>query len=479
VLQRKRLQEKLKREDLKSESTDAEHWGRTAYMSIEIAVMVMEQRGCVKRLMQYSTDFFFQEEILSKTKPFNIPKRLVVEAWEAVKANAGAAGVDLQSIDDFERNLKDNLYKLWNRLSSGSYFPPPVKAIAIPKKSGGERILGVPTVTDRIAQRVVMLAFEPEVEPYFLEDSYGYRPNKSALDAVGITRKRCWKYDWVLEFDIVRLFDNLPRPLLMKAVTKHSQCKWVLLYIERWLKAPTEMPDGSLIVRSCGTTQGGVISPLLSNLFMHYAFDRWIQSNYPKILWCRYADDGLLHCKSEYEAKYMLKILTQRFAECGLQLHPDKTRIIYCKDDNRTKDHPRTSFEFLGYTYRARQAKKKNSQELFIGFTPAVSNQAKKSMRDKIRQHKWHLRSDLELKDIAQKMNPMLNGWFNYYGRYYPSALNGIGAYFNAVLVKWAKRKYKKLRRSNENAVKYIKKTAIMRSKLFVHWNLGIKQVLA
>ena len=223
-------------------------------------------------------------------------------------------------------------------------FPPPVKAVPIPKKSGGERILGVPAVVDRIAQTIVTLAFEPMVEPYFLADSYGYRPNKSALDAVGVTRQRCWQYDWVLEFDIVGLFDNLPRDLLMKAVRKHTDCGWILLYIERWLAAPMQLLDGTLLGRIAGTSQGGVASPVLSNLFMHYAFDRWMQSNYPRIPWCRYADDGLLHCKTEQEAKNMLELLTKRFAECGLQLHPEKTRIIYCKDSNRTKNHPHTSF---------------------------------------------------------------------------------------------------------------------------------------
>ena len=269
--------------------------------------------------------------------------------------------MDQQSIDDFGKDLKANLYKLWNRMSSGCYFPPPVKAVPIPKKSGGERILGVPAVVDRIAQTIVKLAFEPMVEPHFLPDSYGYRPNKSALEAVGVTRQRCWQYDWVLEFDIVGLFDNLPRDLLMKAVRKHTECGWILLYIERWLVAPVQLQDGTLIARITGTFQGGVASPILSNLFMHYAFDRWMQVNHPLVRWCRYADDGLLHCKTEQEAKHMLKLLAERFAECGLQLHAEKTKIIYCKDSNRVKKYPQTVFDFLGYTFRARQAKNRNS----------------------------------------------------------------------------------------------------------------------
>jgi RNA-directed DNA polymerase len=447
-------------------------------MSCDVAVMVAEQRGCVRQLNEIF-NWKYQEEILSKTKPFDIPKQLVVEAWETVKANAGSAGVDRQSIDDFERNLKDNLYKLWNRMSSGSYFPPPVKAVSIPKKSGGQRILGVPTVSDRVAQTVVTLAFEPLVEPYFLPDSYGYRPNKSALDAVGITRQRCWEYDWVLEFDIVGLFDHLPRDLLLKAVHKHTDCGWILLYIERWLAAPTQLPDGELMLRISGTSQGGVASPVLSNLFMHYAFDKWMQINHPLIPWCRYADDGLLHCKTERQAKEMLEVLTRRFAECGLQLHPDKTRIIYCKDSNREKKHRNTSFDFLGYTFRPRGAKNKNTDKLFLSFLPAVSNRAKKSMREKTKQYKWHLRSDLSLEDIALRANPVLQGWINYYGRYYPTELKSVGEHFNAVLVNWAMRKYKKLRTSYVRAAEYIERSAQYRPKLFAHWAIGIKGVFA
>jgi RNA-directed DNA polymerase len=269
---------------------------------------------------------------LEKTKPFNIPKKLFVQAYKLVKENAGAAGVDQETIADFEINLKDNLYKLWNRMASGSYFPPPVRAVPIPKKSGGERILGVPTVTDRIAQMVVKLIFEPCVEPYFLPDSYGYRPNKSALDAIGITRQRCWRYDWLLEYDIRGLFDNLDHTLLMRAVKHHTDNKWVILYLERWLKTPMQLSDGTLQEKARGVMQGGVISPLLSNLFLHYVFDVWMKRKYPTTLWCRYADDGLVHCKSELEAKQLLAALTNRFQECGLELHPDKTKIVYCKD---------------------------------------------------------------------------------------------------------------------------------------------------
>jgi group II intron reverse transcriptase/maturase len=343
------------------------------------------------------------------TKPFNISKHLVVRAYKLVKANAGSAGVDEQSLTDFEGKLKDNLYKLWNRLSSGSYFPPPVKAVAILKKSGSQRILGIPTVSDRIAQMVVKLVLEPELEPHFLEDSYGYRPNKSALEAIGITRQRCWQYGWLLEFDIKGLFDNIPHSLLMKAVHHHTQCNWVVLYIERWLKAPIQYSDRRIEERNQGTPQGGVISPLLSNLYLHYVFDKWMQRQHVEKPWCRYADDGLVHCKTRIEAETLLEELKQRFAECGLELHSDKTRIVCC--NVKDKQYPTKSFDFLGYTFRPRLVTNQQNNTLFIGFTPAVSKTAVKAMRQETKRCKWHLRSELSLEEIAQSYNPVLKGW--------------------------------------------------------------------
>ena len=290
-----------------------------------------------------------------------------------VKANAGAAGIDKVSIDIFAKDLKNNLYKLWNRMSSGSYFPPAVKAVEIPKKSGGKRVLGIPTVGDRICQAVVKLSFEPEVEKIFLNDSYGYRPNKSALEAIGVTRQRCFKYPWVIEFDIKAFFDNIPHNLLIKAVEKHSKRKWELLYIKRWLKADMQRTNGKVVGRECGTPQGGVISPVLSNLFLHYTFDAWVTKHYPTIKWCRYADDGLLHCRSQHEAIRLLASLKQRFSDCGLELHPDKTQIVYCKMSGRKENYPIKSFDFLGFTFRSRTGKKSGSGKLFTTFTPAAS----------------------------------------------------------------------------------------------------------
>ncbi len=410
---------------------------------------------------------------MEKTKPYNIPKKLFVEAYKRVKANAGAAGVDRESLEDFERNLKDNLYKLWNRMSSGSYFSLPVKAVPIPKKSGGERILGVPTVTDRIAQMVVKLVFEPCVEPYFLPDSYGYRPGKSALDAVGVTRLRCWQYDWLLEYDIRGLFDNLDHQLLMKAVRKHTDNKWVLLYIERWLTTPMQLPDGSLKEKTKGVMQGGVISPVLSNLFLHYVFDVWMKKNHPSVPWCRYADDGLAHCRTEKQVKQLLAELTERFRECGLELHPDKTKIVYCKDGKRRKDYSNKSFDFLGYEFRGRPCKSNKAGNLFVGFTPGVSKQAQKSMRETTRNSGLRNRTDLSLSEIAKWFNPILQGWLNYYGKYNKSALSSVWMHFNKTLMAWAMRKYRSIS-SRTKASLFLRRIAQKQPGLFAHWRAGV-----
>lgn len=411
---------------------------------------------------------------MSATKPFIISKHLVMEAFKAVKANAGSAGVDQQSIKDFERQLKDNLYKVWNRMSSGSYFPPPVKAVSIPKKSGGERVLGVPTVADRVAQMVVKMTFEPNVEPFFLPDSYGYRPGRSALDAVGVTRERCWKYDWVLEFDIKGLFDNIDHDLLMRAVKKHTQNTMVLLYIERWLKAPMQHADGTLTDRVCGTPQGGVISPLLANLFLHYTFDVWMNRNFPGNPWCRYADDGLVHCKTELEAQTIRKALQVRFGECRLEMHPTKTKIVYCKDEDRKERYPETRFTFLGYTFRPRNVKNKYRNRLFISFTPAVSSEAAKEMRQKTRKLNLRNRTELELTDLARIFNPILGGWMEYFGRFCPSAMYPVLRHSNRTLVAWAMRKYRRLKGHKTRACLLLEALSKRQPGLFVHWKRGM-----
>ena len=411
-------------------------------------------------------------------KPFTIEKRRVYEAYKAVKSNKGAAGVDGQTIEQFEANLKGNLYKIWNRMSSGTYFPPPVRAVSIPKKSGGERILGVPTVSDRIAQMVVKQLIEPDLDPIFLPDSYGYRPRKSALDAVGVTRERCWKYDWVLEFDIKGLFDNINHELLLRAVRKHVKCKWALIYIERWLKAPMEQ-GGIRKERTLGTPQGGVISPILSNLFLHYTFDLWMKRTHPDLPWCRYADDGLVHCRTEQEAEALTAELRARLAECHLELHPTKTKIVYCRDGKRKGTYPNVKFDFLGYCFRPRWIKKSRDNSMFCGFNPAVSPSALKAMRSTIRDLNIRRQTQLSLADIARTLNPLVRGWIEYYGRYAPSALSPMLRYVNQTLVRWAMRKFKRFKAHKIRASRFLQKLVRERMSLFVHWRIGMTGTFA
>jgi RNA-directed DNA polymerase len=407
-------------------------------------------------------------------KPFKIEKKRVYEAYKAVKSNAGAAGVDGQSLGQFESDLKNNLYKLWNRMSSGSYFPPPVRAVSIPKKTGGQRILGVPTVADRVAQMVVKQFIEPDLDPIFLADSYGYRPRKSALDAIEVTRKRCWKYDWVLEFDIKGLFDNIDHELLLRAVRKHVKCKWALLYIERWLRAPMEHEAGRRVERTRGTPQGGVVSPILSNLFLHYTFDLWMARTHPDLPWCRYADDGLVHCRSEQEAQALKAELQARLAECRLELHPTKTKIVYCKDGKRKGVYPNVKFDFLGYGFRPRLVRNSRNNTLFCGFNPAISTSALKTARATIRDLDIRHQTQLSLVDIARQINPLLSGWIKYYGRFAPSALYPLLRYVNQRVGDWVMRKYKRFRGHKVRASQFLQRLARDRAALFVHWRLGM-----
>jgi len=412
-------------------------------------------------------------------KPFNIDKKLVYEAYKAVKSNGGAAGVDGQTIEQFESDLKSNLYKIWNRMSSGSYSPPPVRAVSIPKKSGGQRILGVPTVADRVAQMVVKQVIEPILDPVFLADSYGYRPRKSALDAVGVTRERCWKYDWVLEFDIKGLFDNIDHELLLRAIRRHVTCKWAQLYIERWLKAPMVQGDGTIMKRIRGTPQGGVVSPILSNVFLHYAFDLWMDRTHPDLPWCRYADDGLVHCRNEQEAQALKSELQARLAECHLEMHPTKTKIVYCKDKKRKGTYPNVIFDFLGYCFRPRLVRRLRDNTLFCGFNPAVSPSAMKAMRSAIRELNLRHQTQLSLEELARRLNPLLRGWIEYYGRYAPSALSPLLRYVNQTLVAWAMRKFKRFKDHKVRASQFLQRLAQERRALFVHWAIGMTGTFA
>jgi RNA-directed DNA polymerase len=408
---------------------------------------------------------------LSEAKPFSISKAQIWEAWKCVKANSGAAGVDRESIESFQKDLSKNLYKIWNRMSSGSYMPPPVLAVDIPKKSGGTRTLGVPAVSDRVAQTVVKLAIEPKLEEIFLPDSYGYRPNRSAHDAIAVTRKRCWESDWVLEFDIKGLFDNIPWDLLIKAVRCHIDCKWILLYIERWLKAPMQTSDGVIVERIKGTPQGGCVSPILSNLFLHYCFDLWITRKFPSLKWCRYADDGLLHCKSRKQAEFVLKELSKRMKECGLQLNLDKTRIVYCRDSRRRQKEDLNSFDFLGFRFQTRTARNKADGHLFDTFSPSVSATAMKTMRQTVK-HGWKLNSlqHLSIQEVAKQVNPVIQGWISYYGRFNIWALKPLVNHINKRLLIWVKNKHRKLRDRETAAWNWLKCVYDADPNLFAHW---------
>ena len=409
---------------------------------------------------------------MEETKPFKISKIAVKVAFDRVKANRGTYGIDKQTIEEFEQDLKNNLYKIWNRMSSGTYFPKPVKAVAIPKKNGGTRILGIPTVEDRVAQMVAKIYLEPNVEKIFYEDSYGYRPNKSAIQAIGVLRERCWRKDWVVDFDIKGLFDNIRHDYLIEMVKRHTNEQWIVLYIERWLKTPFKMQDGTIVERPAGTPQGGVISPVLANLFMHYVFDDFMSKEFPNIPWVRYADDGALNCVSIKQAKYIIKVLDKRFKLFGLELNLDKTKIVYCQDDKRKGNYENISFDFLGYTFRIRGAKDRQGN-IFNSFLPAMSDKAKKEIKKTIREWNLQKRTKCNIQEIAKCINKQIQGWINYYTCYYKTEIYGIMRYINRCLVKWVRRKFKKIK-SRKKAVSWLNKIATENAELFAHWKFGI-----
>src|SRR5664279_4523942 len=409
--------------------------------------------------------------VMDGAKPFSISKRDVWDAYKRVKANRGAAGVDGQSIAEFEENLSANLYKLWNRMASGSYFPPPVRRVDIPKGDGRTRPLGIPTVADRIAQMVVSRFLQPILEPHFHADSYGYRPKKSAKDALSMARQRCWSHDWVLDLDIKGFFDSIDQNLLMRAVRHHTTRTWALLYIERWLKAPAQMADGTLIQRTEGTPQGGVVSPLLANLYLHYAFDLWMGREFPTIPFERYADDVICHCRNEAQARRLKEAIAQRFSVCRLELHPQKTKVAFCKDANRPGTYPVVQFDFLGYSFQPRNAMNRRGQ-LFVAFTPAIRRSSANAIRQTIRGWRLHLWNNVALGDIAREVNPVVRGWINYYGHYRRSTLYRVLAPLDAYLVRWAMTKYKNLRQHRTRAREWVKRIQRRDPSLFAHWSM-------
>ena len=406
-------------------------------------------------------------ELKSSAKPFEMSKWEVWQAYQKVKANKGAPGVDGVHLAAFETDLESNLYKIWNRMSSGSYFPPPVRAVEIPKP-GGTRVLGVPTIADRIAQTVVAGRLQEKVEPIFHPDSYGYRPGRSPLDAVRTCRARCWKYDWVIDLDVQKFFDSVSWDLVVKAVAVHTDLPWVLLYVKRWLAAPIQLPDGALAQRDRGTPQGSAISPVLANLFLHYAFDAWMARNFPDVPFERFADDAVVHCTSQQHAEQVRAAIEDRMVEVGLRLHPDKTRIVYCQDANRRDAAEHTSFTFLGYTFRARRARNKNGV-VFTSFLPAVSKDALKKMGQEVRRWRVHRRTDLDFAGLARMINPVVRGWMHYYGAFYPSALSTLLARINTYLMRWVRKKYKRLRAARKARARWAYVTTTY-PRYFAHW---------
>ncbi|NOI26849.1 group II intron reverse transcriptase/maturase [Vibrio mediterranei] len=408
---------------------------------------------------------------MTSTKPFEMSKRLVWDAWKRIKSNGGAHGIDKVSLEAFEQNLSGNLYKIWNRMSSGSYFPPPVRRIEIPKDNGTKRQLGIPTVGDRVAQMVAKMVMEPELEPVFSSNSFGYRPGKSAIEAVHQARTRCMQYDWVIDLDIKGFFDNIDHDLMMKAVEKHTKCGWLKLYIKRWLTTPVMLENGEVEARNIGTPQGGVISPLLANLFLHYAFDTWLTRNHQDVPFERYADDAVLHCKTRWKAKKVLEALQDRLKECKLELHPEKTKIVYCKDSNRRGAHEWVSFDFLGFCFKPRKAINKHKQ-VFTGFLPAISGKAKKRISTTVRKWKIQTWSGHDIEEIARALNPVISGWLNYYKHFGKSELYQMIDIFDFALVRWARKKFKKLKRSYRKSKAYISRLRQQNPILFVHWYL-------
>jgi RNA-directed DNA polymerase len=450
-------------------NTEVEARGGAAHSSDESSVMEGERRSGVIQSDEIANPQAGRSGGHS-TKPYVIAKRAVWDAYQRVKANRGTAGIDDETIAMFEQNLSRNLYKLWNRMSSGSYFPTPVRQVEIPKAKGGTRKLGIPTVADRIAQTVVKQVIEPRLDPMFHPDSFGYRPGRSAKQAIAVTRKRCWRYDWVVEFDIKAAFDQIDHGLLMKAVRSHIKESWIVLYIERWLKAPFETADGSREARERGTPQGGVVSPILMNLFLHYAFDLWMKRNYPNCPFARYADDAVVHCGHKRQAEQLMRAIAERLMECGLTMHPEKSRIVYCQDSNRTELYPHVQFTFLGFTFRPRKAIGKTDR-VFTSFLPGVSADAMKRMRHTVRGWLIPRQTPATLAELAERYNPVLRGWWNYYGAFYQTAMRQLARHFDRKLERWARRKYKTLSRHKRRSVEWLAKRRESDPELFAHWS--------
>lgn len=408
----------------------------------------------------------------SETKYQPITRRQVRRAYQAIKDNGDSAGIDGMSLKAFEEKKEANLYKIWNRMASGCYFPPAVREKEIPKGGGGTRRLGIPTVSDRIAQMVVKHYIEPRLEEIFHEDSYGYRPKKRMHEALDVAKKRCIEYAWVIDLDIKGFFDNMDHGLVMLCLEKHFREKWVLMYIERWLKAPIQRENGEIEERSKGTPQGGVISPLLANLFLHYVFDRWMEIYHPEVKFERYADDIIVHCKGKEQAEKLLSKIRSRMESCKLELHPEKTKIVYCKQWNRGEDHGDVSFIFLGHTFKPRRLRSKYNG-FFLGYTPAISGEVIKrkvrEVKEVMNRNRWVSR----VEDLAVIFNEKTRGWIGYYGRANKWAMKPIFDALNYRLAKWIRDRFKRFMRSLSKAFNFLRQLCLRKPDLFMHWKFG------
>jgi len=410
----------------------------------------------------------------NETKSVSVSKQQVWLAYKKVRSNHGSAGVDQIGMEEFDADRSKHLYKLWNRMASGSYFPPPVKEVEIPKKDGKVRRLGIPTISDRVAQMVVKEYLEPGFEKVFSQHSYGYRPNKNAHQALESVRVNCRKSDWVIDLDIKGYFDNIDHGKLLLAIEKHVSEKWCIMYIKRWLQMPVQRKSGELIPKhGKGTPQGGVISPLLANLFLHYAMDKWLELTHPAVDYVRYADDAILHCRSKQQAEYVLRNLKQRMHDCGLELHPGKTKIVYCKDYRRQENYPTVKFDFLGYSFQPRTTMSKKTGILFLGFDCAISISSKKHIAQKMKDLDIVYLTHKSIVGVAKYLNPYIRAWVYYYGKYRFSALNPVFQLLKRRLIMWARKRYKRYKTSLNRAYDWLERVRVQFPGLFYHWRLG------
>ena len=402
---------------------------------------------------------------------------MVFESYLKVVSKDGGAGIDSESIDMFNANKSSNLYKIWNRMTSGSYFPPPVRTVFISKKQGGVRPLGIPTVSDRVAQGVVKEYLEPSMETVFHNSSFGYRPGRSQHDALEQCQRNCIKKAWVLDVDIKGFFDNISHSIMIELVGQHTKERWVLMYVERWLQAGVEQEDGSITARIKGTPQGGVVSPLLANIYLHHAFDKWMDETHSHCPFERYADDIVIHCSSKEEAERMLEELKTRMQEFELTLHPEKTKIVYCKNYQRNEKHDSESFTFLSYSFQPRTIPDKfgRAKPLLV-FGCAICNAAKARIVTAIKEVLRVRWSTQTLEWFADKLNPKIRGWLNYYTRFKKDEAHKVFYYLNELIQKWIKNTYK-IRSKVELYDKY-QLIQTNNPTLFYHWKIGIKGMI-